>query len=331
MSWATHELENYFIQKHGGLRISFLAVAVGAFAPDFFTKGFVYGMHIGDFGVQAPADAIQFHRGWPGVGFTHSLLFGAIVAVLILRFSGSRAWALGFLIGAWAHVITDINDSAGTMLFFPFSIDTVTTGMWKHAAYTGRYTDAAAYYSSPGGVWDTFWLLVVVLFARQTLTSDYFRNTVVAADPRAWGWIHRKFKLPERALLAIYRGWLFYAACRIVAWTIYARVVVDAPWDPTWGGPFWITAKRVSPDSGWAEVRSLSIGAACTMLALFAIWKLYAKKWWDRASDPPVLAAAKQGGAMPALAGDGAGAISDPSPEGDETPGVPDEKGPAGG
>jgi hypothetical protein len=46
--------------------------------------------------------------------------------------------------------------------------------VWKHAC-TGRYIDAAAYYSSPGGIWDMFWLLVVLLFARQSLSRDYFR------------------------------------------------------------------------------------------------------------------------------------------------------------
>ena len=63
MSWAAHEFENYFIQKHVGLKASFLAVVLGASIPDLFTKVFVY----------ASDDPAQFHRGWPGVGFTHSL------------------------------------------------------------------------------------------------------------------------------------------------------------------------------------------------------------------------------------------------------------------
>ena len=42
MSWAAHEFENYFIQKHVGLKASFLGIALGAFAPDLFTKYFVY-------------------------------------------------------------------------------------------------------------------------------------------------------------------------------------------------------------------------------------------------------------------------------------------------
>ena len=29
MSWAAHEFENYFIQKHAGIKISFLGLAIG--------------------------------------------------------------------------------------------------------------------------------------------------------------------------------------------------------------------------------------------------------------------------------------------------------------
>ena len=112
-------------------------------------------------------------------------MFGAVVAALVLRFTRSRAWALGLLIGTAAHVVTDVNDTAGTMLFFPFSTVTVTTGMWKHAAYLGRYGDAAAYYSSPGGLWDTAWLVVVLVAARRTLRAEYFHTVVVPADPKS--------------------------------------------------------------------------------------------------------------------------------------------------
>jgi hypothetical protein len=288
MSWATHELENYFIQKHGKLRMSFLAVALGAFLPDLLTKGFVYGFHLGNWGIDV-SDPIKFHRGWPGAGFTHSLLFGVVIAVLVLRFTGSKGWALGLLVGHFAHVVTDINDTAGTMLFFPFSLENITTGMWKHAAYTGRYGDASAYYSSPGGVWDMCWFVVVILFARETLKRDYFRNVVVPADPRVWAWLHRRLHLPERGLLAIYRGWLFYAGCRITAWTLYARFVDRAAWDPSWGGPHYIDHVDLSPSPFWAALRSASIGAVFTALTMYAIWRLYAKRLWDAGYDPPLV------------------------------------------
>ena len=213
MSWAAHEFENYFIQKHVGLKASFLAIVLGASIPDLFTKGLVY----------ASDDAAQFHRGWPGVGFTHSLLFGVVFATAVLAVTRSRNWALGVLIGQWAHVLTDVADTAGIMLFFPFSTEPVTISMWKHAASEGRYGDAAAYYSGLGGVWDLFWLVMVIVFAHRTLRYSYFRDVIVPADPGVWSWMSRTLRLPDHALLLIYRGVLFYGLARALAWFMYAR------------------------------------------------------------------------------------------------------------
>lgn len=53
MSWAAHEFENYFIQRHVGLKASFLGVVLGTQLSDLFTKGFVYSAD----------DPAQFHRG----------------------------------------------------------------------------------------------------------------------------------------------------------------------------------------------------------------------------------------------------------------------------
>ena len=75
MSWAAHEFENYLLQKEFTRRWcvtpSFLAIVLGTFAPDLFTKAFVYG---------ADGDVAHLHRGWPGVGFSHSFSFGVFLA-----------------------------------------------------------------------------------------------------------------------------------------------------------------------------------------------------------------------------------------------------------
>ena len=80
MSWSAHQFESYVLQKHFGrtITISYLAIVVGDMIPDSFTKVWVYGFNVGGthYGVEEPAD---FHRGWPGAGFTHSLLFGAVI------------------------------------------------------------------------------------------------------------------------------------------------------------------------------------------------------------------------------------------------------------
>lgn len=276
MSWAAHEFENYFLQRHVGAKASFLAIVVGTQAPDLFTKYFVYSSD----------DPARFHRGWPGVGFTHSLIFGLALAGVVLVFTKSRVWALGVLIGQWAHVATDVADTAGVMPFFPFSTEPVTISMWKHAAVEGRDGDAAAYYSSLGVVWDFGWLCVTLLFARRTLSAAYFRQTIVPADPAPWAWMHRRLGLSPAALLLVYRGLLFYGVGRMVTWFLFARFGARTPFQPLWGGPSYLPAGNDLSDASVAEmlIRTAAGGAAFATFTYLS-WRLVGRRLWQRAPD----------------------------------------------
>ena len=227
MSWAAHEFENYFLQKHAGLRASFLGIAVGTLTPDLFTKYFVYHS----------SDPAHFHRGWPGVGFTHSLIFGVAVCLVIWKVFGSKLWGVSFVIGHWAHALTDCGDTVGTMLLFPWTFH-FHADAWAYAGQTGRMTDAAAYFSGLGGMWDAVWI-VYGLFSWRVLTRSYFRDYIVRADA-FWGWAGKR--LPELVLLTFYRAAFFYGTARWIAWTIWAHGIHDYPYDLTWGGPHWIDA-----------------------------------------------------------------------------------------
>jgi len=237
MSWAAHQFEGYIAQRHFGkhVAISYLAIVVGDQAPDFITKYWVYGINLGfaKFGTSNPA---QFHRGWPGAGFTHSLLFGVVLAGIVYAFTRNQAWFVGMVIGTSLHVLTDITDTAGTLVLFPLSTENITIGMWKYGAAGGRYRDAAAYYSSLGFVMDAAWF-VIALFNWRVLTERYFRTVVRPADP-VWGWLGRR--MPDIALLALYRAMFFYAGCRVVAWVTWAHAVEHYPWDLRWGGPSFV-------------------------------------------------------------------------------------------
>jgi membrane-bound metal-dependent hydrolase YbcI (DUF457 family) len=237
MSWAAHDLEPYAIQRHLGRRVAIVPLLIGSYSPDFATKWFVYG--INSFGVDVGAkNPAEFHRGWPGVGFLHSLSFGVVFAILLLLIFRSRVWALSFLIGQWAHSLTDTGDTVGTMLFFPFTTEKIDLGAWAYAGQTDRLTDAAAYHSGLGFVWDGVWV-VYGLLAWRVLTRGYFRETIVVADS-LWRWAGRY--LPEVALLALYRASFFYGTARWAAWLIWAHVVHDYPFDLSWGGPHWVPA-----------------------------------------------------------------------------------------
>jgi membrane-bound metal-dependent hydrolase YbcI (DUF457 family) len=238
MSWATHDLEPYVFQRKLGLAVAIIPLLLGSYAPDILTKWFVYGIDV--FGIHLEAsDPAQFHRGWPGVGFTHSLAFGALIAGILYYFTRSKVWAISFLIGDWAHVVSDIGDTVGCMLFFPFSTDHIAIDAWAYAGQLGRMTDAAAYYSGLGWVWDGFWV-VCALLSWRVMTTEYFRKVIVPADPLVWQKLVRRY--PEDLLLVCYRALFFWGIARWTAWLLWAHVFNDYPFDLSWGGPHWVDA-----------------------------------------------------------------------------------------
>lgn len=237
MSWAAHDLEPYVFQRHLGrlgLKVAFVPLLIGSYSPDLATKWFVYGIDV--LGVHVGAeDPAQFHRGWPGAGFTHSLTFGVALG-LLLWWAGGRVWGISFMIGQWAHALSDVGDTVGSMLFFPFSMTHVHVDAWAYAVEAGRLTDAAAYFSGPGLVWDAFWIGLGLLCWR-ALRRDYFLGTIVPADP-IWRRLGRR--IPEEGLLTLYRVAFFYGTFRWAAWLVWAHMVSDYPFDVTWGGPHWV-------------------------------------------------------------------------------------------
>lgn len=255
MSWAAHQFEIYAVQAHLPKKmqgkVSFWGIFLGDFTPDFLSKFWVYGITIGGrhYGAGSPH---QWHRGWPGMGPTHTLFLGIVFAALLWSWKRSRALTVGYLLGYAAHALTDVNDSVGTMLLFPFTTLNWTLETWAYAATKqgGKYLDAAAYYSSLGLVMDVFWLLVVVASWR-VVTREHWRTQIVPADPHIWSWLAQR--MPERALLALYRATLFYGVCRLVAWSTWTHVVatpvIDGvqrrgyPFDLSWTGPWWLNAR----------------------------------------------------------------------------------------
>jgi membrane-bound metal-dependent hydrolase YbcI (DUF457 family) len=292
VSWAAHELESYFLQDHleGRLKskISYLAVLLGCLLPDLFTKLPVYGLNIGSMTLIKAQEPWKYHRGWPGVGPTHSLLFIVVVVLVVLAFSRNRAWGLGLLLGGWAHVLTDCFDSVGTMLLFPFTTQHYSTGMWAYAAQEGRYGDAAAYFSSLGGAWDFFWLCLA-LGGPRVFTRQFFRDRIVPADP-VWGRLQRRFSMTETVMLAVYRAYFVYGACRIFGWFLWARLInperATQTIDLTWGGPAWVErAPSFQRADTWAGfVTQTAFGLAGVSVSLWLIWRFAGRRLWARAA-----------------------------------------------
>ena len=79
MSWAAHQFEVYAVQAHLPKKmrgkVSFWGIFLGDFTPDFLSKFWVYGITINGrhYGAEVPH---KWHRGWPGMGVTHTLFLG---------------------------------------------------------------------------------------------------------------------------------------------------------------------------------------------------------------------------------------------------------------
>jgi membrane-bound metal-dependent hydrolase YbcI (DUF457 family) len=283
-------------------KVSFFGIYLGDFTPDFLSKFWVYGVTINGhhYGATNPA---RWHRGFPGMGITHTVFLGSLITLGIWLWKRNRAFAVGYMLGYAAHALTDINDSVGTVLLFPYSWTNFTVQTWSYAATVegGKYLDAAAYYSSLGFVMDLFWL-VVVLFSWRCLTRDYWRTEIVPPDARIWARLAQI--LPERGLLALYRATFFYGVCRMISWSMWAHVFSypkgipgvagrGYPYDLSWTGPWWIAARSLPHVNPW-----LALPVALVLLA--GIYGVLSKLW-----DPMGRAEAERRSRIMASAGAG--------------------------
>lgn len=242
MSWAAHDLEPYLIKAKLGAAISVPFCLFGSYSPDMFTKWAVYGL---DFAgtKELVSDPVQLHRGFPGVGFTHTLIFPLVIAGIILLLSKHRIWAVSFLIGGFAHVLSDTLDSVGVMLFWPITDWHAHLDVWEYVGQAGRRQDAIAYYTSLGGAWDLFWAGWLALRWR-VLTTAYFEAEVAPKDP-LWPWLRRK--AGNAVALTLYRASAFFGFVSIVAWMLWALFVNEFHPHLDWhlGAPSW--APRQGP------------------------------------------------------------------------------------
>jgi hypothetical protein len=278
VSWGAHQFEIYAVHAHLPRKmrgqVSFFGIWLGDFTPDFLAKFWVYGVTIGGtrYGASVPE---RWHRGWPGMGLTHTVFTGALLAALLWAWRRSRGLTMGYLLGYAAHALTDVNDSVGTMLLFPFSTLNWTVRTWAYAATVGggKYLDARVLQQPRPG--DGPLLARGGAASWRVLTADYWRREVVPADARGWAALGRV--LPERALLALYRPTFFYGLCRMVAWTAWAhllaRPVIDGvrrqgyPFDLSWTGPWWMPQATLPH----VPVLLVPVGVAVLLAAVYGV------------------------------------------------------------
>ena len=238
MSWAAHDLEPYVIQKHMGRKVAFMPLLAGSYAPDMFTKWFVYGVGIS--GTRSRrAIPRRFHRGWPGFGFTHSLIFGASALAGHLRRLAKADDRLQLPDRAMGPRTDRHRRHRRDDAVLPVHDAPVLVGAWAYAGQLGRQIDAGAYYSGLGFVWDWIWLVwadgqLAGADARVLPPQVMVARSVLQVGGRG--------RSRRRRCSSCYRAAFFYGAASWIAWSIWAHVVHPFPLDLRWGGPHWVHA-----------------------------------------------------------------------------------------
>jgi hypothetical protein len=192
------------------------------------------------------------------------------VGLVLYAIWRNKVVAYSFVIGQWAHALTDVGDTVGTMLLFPFTDHLFALGAWAYAGQTGRYVDAGAYFSGLGFVWDGVFVVWAILSWR-VITRGYFRETVAVADP-FWRWAGKY--LSETTLIALYRASYFYGIARWTAWLIWAHVVRSFAFDLRWGGPRWVD--RVYADELNGAAAACKCPGCCSMRPRLGFYGLVA-------------------------------------------------------
>lgn len=129
------------------------------------------------------------------------------------------------------------------MLFWPITDWHMHFDVWEYVGEAGRQKDAIAYYTSLGGAWDAFWV-ILFLFTWRRLRTGHFLSEVAPHDP-LWPWLIGRTNMA--VALTVYRASAFFGVASVVAWFVWALFVNDFHPHLDWslGGPQW--APRVGP------------------------------------------------------------------------------------
>ena len=155
MSVTAHYTECYVLNKHFSSALNFRWLVAGSAFPDAFVfdRGFMYTIDM------------RMHRDYL-FGWFHSLPVPLLLAAAVYYYFGRRP-ALGFLVGSWLHVLTDVFDQLGVMLFWPFTARRFSVGIWPWSDTT-VWHDWYVYFTTPAsGLFELFFFIWAVAIIRR--------------------------------------------------------------------------------------------------------------------------------------------------------------------
>ncbi|MCK4758064.1 MAG: metal-dependent hydrolase [Thermoplasmata archaeon] len=267
MCWFAHDLEPFALKALFKRKLSLIWLLFGSLSPDLFTKTFI------QFGLIP----VYQHR-HVGIGITHTFFFGLLVGyILYLIFNKhsthkyAKIVLISFVIGQWSHVVFDMFDTSGCMIFFPFNIELYSFGFWQYGAQLHFWGDLYVFFHSAAIIIESIWLVYAWSHGWQMMTNKYFVKEILIHEKLAWitdkfGEWTGKARYVARVLYSFY----FVGGLRLPIWMLYVWV-------------FYVPASEAE------ALRGMNIGAeffnnfwlfaivmAVMMMAItYATWK-----WW---------------------------------------------------
>jgi hypothetical protein len=89
-------------------------------------------------------------------------------------------------------------------------------------------------------------------------------------------------------MVALYRAYFLYGGCRILSWTLWARLRNplrgEQTVDYSWGGPSFVD-KVVLHGEGWGTfLQNTLVGIAGSAVIIALMWQFVGRRLWARAS-----------------------------------------------
>ena len=82
----------------------------------------------------------------------------------------------------------------------------------------------------------------------------------------------------------------------MTAWFLYARFQARTPFQPTWGGPDYISRGSDLSSASFVEVViRTAIGGALFTGFLVLCWHWFIRRWWEKGTDPPIVGERESG------------------------------------
>ena len=174
MSVTAHYTEAFVLNRHFSSLLNFRWLIVGSAFPDafIFDRLFMYTVDM------------KIHREY-FFGWFHSLTVPLALAVLVYYLFGRRP-ALGFLVGSWLHVLTDVFDQLGVKLFWPLFDKRISVGIWPWADST-PWHDWFVYFTTPAsGLFELFFLIWAILVIRRGKGRNFLDKTLQPWKASSW-------------------------------------------------------------------------------------------------------------------------------------------------